>query len=109
MLTDQEIIVRATEAANVAGASWLAQAQSWRSRGYVCGNAHVQFKDKRSSVYKRFQREGLVRSSGNGVVKINHDYLPRQEYGLRTACAEAALQSLEHDGIVGLRVWSYID
>ena len=115
------IVQEATEAANKAGAEWLAKAKpqfvpvdAFTGHRYepmldLCGNAHVQFKDKRSKHYKMFMKEGLVRQSGNAVVEIAHDYKMRQEHGLALACAEAAKKVLESYGITGLRIWDYID
>ncbi len=114
-----EMIARATQAANVAGAEWMANAKPKYEviqHGKVidtmldlCGNAHVQFKDKRSAFYKAFKKDGFVRQSGNAVVEIDHDYKFNQEHGLKMACANAAKASLEADGITGLRIWQYID
>jgi len=124
------IVQEATAAATAAGALWLAQAQARGPKFQVreadiltgapkgpvlgelldlCGNAHVQFRDRRSKHYKAFVAAGLVRKTGNGVVEINHGYRMRQEHGLMTACAEAAKAILEKHGVNGLRIWSYID
>lgn len=121
-MTYSDLVRKATEAANKAGQEWLAKAEArgaaWavKQNGQtvgtlfdVCGNAHVRFSDKRSKQYKEFVSLSLVRATGNGVVEINHNYKPRQEYGLATACAEAAKKVLEEGGIEGLRIWEYID
>lgn len=121
-----QMVQEATEAANQAGTAWLEKAtvrfnvfnanMAGKAVGNplgqmldVCGNAHVQFSDKRSSFYKQFVKADLVRRSGNAVVEIQHKFKSRQEYGLATACAEAARKKLEEHGITGLRIWSYVD
>jgi hypothetical protein len=75
----------------------------------MCGNAHVQFKDKRTAAYKAFVKADAVRRSGNAVVQIEHNYRYRQEHGLAYACAKAAKAKLEELGVTGLRIWDYID
>lgn len=127
-LTPKELVTLATEAANEAGDKWMAAALARGPKysvhqgdllgnqgptvGYmldVCGNGHVQFKDKRAGWYKQFVKAGCVRKSGNAVVEINHKYLYRQEMGLMVACADAAKAKLEELGVTGLHIWSYID
>lgn len=122
-----ELIEKATIAANEAGATWLKNARPTyavynadlltgkplgRPLGEMldlCGNAHVKFSDKRTKHYREFLRAGYVRRTGNGVVEIAHDWLGRQEYGLRLACATAAKKVLEESGVTGLRIWEYIN
>lgn len=121
-----EIVQKATTAANAAGDEWIKNATPkyavyidaplFGSGGTFsgtlldsCGNAHVQFKDARSSFYKKFVKAGLVRESGNKVVEIHHKFKSRQEYGLALTCAEAAKKILENNGISGLVIWQYID
>lgn len=119
-----EMVYHATIAANIAGDRWIANAapkyevygvdfNGLRIPGSnagtmldLCGNAHVQFKDKRTADYKQFVAAGAAR---NAVVEIQHKYKHRQEIGLAIACAEAAKKTLEGFGVVGLRIWSYID
>lgn len=117
----QVIINEATAAANLAGDAWMSTAKvrfrvvdtfTGVEHGQLldaCGNAHVQFKDKRSKNYKAFLARGLVRRSGNAVVEIAHKWRGRQEHGLQYACATAAKRVLEQHGITDLRIWDYID
>lgn len=121
MKTALEIAQEALEAANAAGDAWMATATpkyevkdsfTGRSHGTLldlCGNAHVQFKDKRSKNYKMFVAADLVRKSGNGVLELPHKYRMRQEHGLMMACAQAAKAVLEKHGITDVRIWDYID
>ena len=120
MKTPIEIAQEALDAANKAGDLWMALASPkyvvtdgrGRSQGTMldlCGNAHLQFKDKRSKNYKDFLKANLVRRSGNGVVELNYRYTHRQEYGLHMACVEAAKKVFEDNGIADVRIWSYID
>lgn len=124
-MTNREIVEKAVEAANLAGDEWLANATTKYEfcntdlqgnqigPGYLvldlCGNAHVQFRDKRSKDHRRFLKEGLLTRTDNGVIDINHKHRSRQEFGLAEACAKAAMKVLEENGITGLRIWSYID
>lgn len=107
-------------AANEAGDNWMAKAspkyvvtddtgRNYGSLLDLCGNAHVQFRDKRSKIYKDCVKLDLVRKSGNGVFELEHKYRHRQEYGLMMACAEAAKKVLESHGITEVRIWSYVD
>lgn len=116
----QSIINEATNAANAAGKEWMDKAtvaflvknESGNVVGELldlCGNAHVRFTDKRSAAFKEFKKAGAIRYTDNGVVEINHNYIGRQEYGLKIACAEAAKSVLNKYGIDKIRVWSYID
>lgn len=127
MYTPFELVAVATKAANEAGDRWMAAAKPkyvvyqsdltgrklpGATEEYmldVCGNAHVQFKDKRFAIYKNFVKAGCVRKTGNAVIEIQHKYRYRQEMGLQVACAEAAKAKLEELGVTGLRIWSYID
>jgi hypothetical protein len=113
-----EIAQEALEAANAAGDAWMSKATpayvvtDGRGTSYgtlldLCGNAHLQFKDRRSKNYKSFVKAGLVR--GNSVIEIYHRYKHRQEHGLQVACAEAAKKVFEKHGITDVRIWSYID
>lgn len=115
-----KIVQEALDAANKAGDFWMAAAAPkyvvsdsyGRSLGTMldlCGNAHLQFKDKRSKNYKDFLKADLVRKSGNGVVELHHNYNHRQEYGLHMACVEAAKKVFEDNCITDVRIWSYID
>ena len=120
-----EMITAAIVAANTAGDTWIKTAtvkftvhqsdvlgNQGPTIGHMldlCGNAHVKFRDKRSSDYKQFKKAGQVRGTGNGVVEISHKYRGRQEFGLQEACAQAAKNSLENGGVTGLTIWSYID
>lgn len=121
------LVTEATIAANMAGKAWMDNARPMyvvRNADLVtgkpigpalgtmldmCGNAHVQFSDRRAKVYKDFLKAGFVRGSGNGVVEIEHAYRGRQEHGLMMACAKAAKAKLEEHGVAGLRIWDYID
>lgn len=123
------IVAKATAAADEAGKKWMEAAVAAGPKYAVyeaevltgvpirktgdlldlCGNAHVQFKDKRSKIYKAFLRADFVRKSGNGVVEIQHDWVMRQEHGLQMACAQAAKKVLEEHGVTGLSIWQYID
>lgn len=122
------LVDKATNAANEAGEKWMAEAEA-RGPKYavmdaplfgtpvdtgcrmldLCGNAHVRFKDKRSSWFKAFKKVGAVRATESGVVEIWHKWKPRQEHGLQMACAEAAMKVLTEAGVTGLRIWDYID
>jgi len=115
-----DIAIEAVVAANKAGDEWMAKASpkyvvtddAGSNHGTLldlCGNAHVQFRDKRSKNYKDCVKLDLVRKSGNGVFELEHKYRHRQEHGLAMACAEAAKKVLESHGITDLRIWSYID
>jgi hypothetical protein len=121
-----QIVKDATAAANAAGERWLSAAtvkysihevdlfgdSKGPAVGYMldaCGNAHVQFKDRRSAWFKAFERYGHIRRTNNGVVEINHAFRARQEYGLRQVAARAALDSMAAAGVTGLKIWSYID
>lgn len=119
--TPLQIVQEATVAANLAGDEWMQKATPKFTpvnaiSGYkyppmldLCGNAYVRFIDKRKKSYKDFVKANLVRSSGNGVVEIQHNYRFRQEHGLHVACAEAALAVLKANGVDGIRIWSWID
>lgn len=121
MLKPDQITKEATEAANAAGDVWMNNAKpkfqpvdALTGHRYEpmldnCGNAHLQFSDKRSKNYKMFVTLGLVRKSGNGVIEINHKFRGRQEHGLHMACAEAAKKVFEKHGITDVRIWDYID
>jgi hypothetical protein len=122
-----EMITLAIIAANEAGDKWIENAKpryAFSSVDFdgnkipgqrsdimldVCGNAHVKFRDRRSAMYKAFKKAGHIRNTESGVIEILHAYRPRQEYGLRVACATAAKAKLEELGVTGLQVWSYID
>lgn len=127
-MNHRDIVKLATEAATAAGDVWMATATTKYlvTEGDLftgkpvpgapvygmldlCGNAHVQFKDKRSKIYKDFVKQGLVRSTGNAVVEIEHKWKRRQEHGLQMVCAKAAMAKLEEHGVTGLHIWSYID
>ena len=120
-MTPQEIVQEAVAAANAAGDAWMASASpkfavtdafTGRVQGTMldlCGNAHLQFRDKRSRNYKQFVKEDLVRKSGNGVIELEHKYRYRQEHGLHMACVRAAKAVLEKHGITDVRIWDYID
>ena len=108
----------AQAAANDAGAAWLHQAQvkylvtdtTKKVVGTmldVCGNAEVEFKDRRSVHFKAFKKLDLIVC--NSVLDMKHDYKYKQELGLHKACATAAMLSLTEAGITGLRIWSYVD
>lgn len=102
-----------------AGDAWLAAAtpkftvsQNGNDVGRLldlCGNAHLQFKDARTSNYKEFVKAGLVRKTGNKVVEIQHKHKWRQEHGLQVACVEAAREVFKKHGVTDVRIWSYID
>jgi hypothetical protein len=120
-VTPQEILQEAREAANAAGDEWMAKASpkfavtnafTGRLEGTMldlCGNAHLQFRDKRSKNYKQFVKAELVRQTGNGVIELDHKYRYRQEHGLHMACVRAAKAVLEKHGITDVRIWDYID
>lgn len=119
------LIQKATDAANKAGDIWMAEAKPKYSVHQsdlsgntgtcvgvlldVCGNAHVKFRDKRTAFYKLFTKYGYIRHTGNGVVEIRHKWIPRQEYGLKIACAQAVKKVLDDAGVTGLTIWDYID
>ena len=115
------IVNEAVAAANAAGALWMAAAKpkyvpTDALTGYrypamldLCGNAHLQVRDKRSKNYKLFVKLGLVRKTGNGVIELPHSYKVRQEHGLQMACIEAAKKVFEANGITDVRIWDYID
>lgn len=112
-----DLILRATQAANTAGDEWMKNAkvrfavmdgeQVVGQLLDVCGNAHVRFTDKRTKEYKAFKNAG--HTSITNVLYIPHKYKHRQEYGLHMACIEAAIKVLREEGVTKLRVWSYID
>ena len=113
-----KIYLNASQAANDAGADWLKQSQikylvTDGTRKVVdtmldiCGNAEVEFKDRRSAHFKAFKKMDLIFC--DRVLDMNHDYKSNQELGLKRACAAAALKSLSDAGITGLRIWSYVD
>ena len=115
--TLNDVLQKATEAANLAGEEWMKNAtpkyavtDGSRVVGTmldVCGNAHVRFYDKRKKWYKEFEKIGAI--STVSVLSIPHKFKYRQEYGLQMACAEAAAKTLRECGVDGIRIWSYID
>lgn len=119
MITPREIVQEAIEAANAAGDEWMTKAYprytvlDSNSIPFgvmldLCGNAHLVFSDRRSSAYKKFLKEGLVRNSGNYVIEIRHKHKHRQEHGLQLACIQAAKKVfIKYE--INVTVWSYID
>lgn len=115
--TLNEVLSKATEAANAAGDEWMKNAapkyvvtDGSSISGImldVCGNAHVRFYDKRKKWFREFDKAGFV--STVDVLSIPHKFRYRQEYGLQMACAEAAANSLRDQGVDGIRIWSYVD
>lgn len=122
MNTPQEIINAARKAADAAGDKWMTDALSKGPKYSIvdsftnqhlgtmldsCGNAHLQFKDKRTANYKAFKKANLTRSSG--VICIGDKFQSYQEYGLHMACATAAKAIFLQYGILDIRIFEYID
>lgn len=74
----------------------------------VCGNAWLEFTDKRSKLYRAFKAAGYVSRSGNNV-DIPYTHRFRQEMSLHEAAISAAQNVMLKHGIKGTRVNSYID
>lgn len=112
-----ELMQKATEAANTAGDEWMqnARVQFVVADGNsvvgslldVCGNSHIKFADRRTKAYKAFKQEGFVHTTG--TIHVPHKYVHRQEYGLHQACTAAAMQVLLGHGVEKLKLWSYVD
>lgn len=113
------IFMNAQDAARKAGQKWLDEAEvkylvksGDRAVGAMfdlCGNAHVQFSDKRSASFKSFKKAGLIRHTSSGCLELNHGFNGRQEHGLKMACCEAAVKVLKDAGVTDVRIWDYID
>ena len=126
MKTPQQIVTEATKAADEAGSAWMKSKLDEGVPGIItvvdgftgrpvgrmldlCGNAHLEIKDKRSKVYKEFKKAGLIDEHGRATVTINHRYVARQEHGLHLACINAAKEIFIQNGITNVAIWSYID
>lgn len=114
------IIESAVRAANVAGDTWLESAKptfsvhddSDNPIGTLfdrCGNAYLEFKDRRSTWFKTFRKFELTDQYDPTYLSIPHKHSHRQEHELKLRCAHAARKIFEDAGITGINIKDYVD